>query len=86
MRSATKFENIVYRISVKREKKMNSNPAGMFSNHLHDNVPEGDVIPISAPVGVFILTNDSQLPIVLISGGVGITSLLCLNEQVNKKK
>ncbi|EEM58333.1 MULTISPECIES: NO-inducible flavohemoprotein [Bacillus cereus group] len=75
-----------YRISVKREEKMNPNPAGMVSNYLHDNVQEGDVIQISAPAGIFTLTTDSQLPIVLISGGVGITPLMSmLNTLVDTK-
>lgn len=75
-----------YRISVKREGKVNSNPAGMISNYLHDNIQKGDFIKVSAPAGVFTLNIDSELPIVLISGGVGITPLMSmLNTLVDTK-
>lgn len=58
-----------YRISVKREKQ------GVVSNHLHDNVKEGDIIRVFPPFGEFVL-EPSLNPLVLISGGVGITPLI----------
>jgi nitric oxide dioxygenase len=58
-----------YRISVKRE------PKGVVSNHLHDNVQVGDTLELFAPAGDFTLA-DGQRPVVLISGGVGITPTL----------
>lgn len=66
-----------YRISVKREKGMES-PEGVVSNYLHDHVKEGDILPLSAPAGDFVLNMDSQLPVVLISGGVGITPMMSM--------
>ena len=57
------------RISVKRE------AAGVVSRHLHDVVREGDVLDIFPPAGHFTLA-DSDKPLVLISGGVGITPTL----------
>ncbi|CAN5512300.1 NO-inducible flavohemoprotein [soil metagenome] len=60
-----------YRISVKRE------PGGVASNYLHDQVQEGDVLELSPPAGEFVLT-DSDKPLVLISGGVGITPTLAM--------
>jgi nitric oxide dioxygenase len=60
-----------YRISVKRE------PNGKVSNHLHANVAEGDTLELFAPSGDFKL-EQSDKPLVLISGGVGITPTLAM--------
>ena len=57
------------RISVKRE------GAGVVSRHLHDAVHEGNVLQIFPPAGQFTLAEGSK-PLVLISGGVGITPML----------
>ncbi len=59
------------RISVKRE------PGGVVSNHLHDRVDEGDVLELFPPAGAFTL-HHSDRPLVLISGGVGITPLVAI--------
>ena len=60
-----------YRISVKRE------PGGVASSYLHDQVHEGDVLELAPPAGEFVLAN-SDKPLVLISGGVGITPTLAM--------
>lgn len=62
-----------YRISVKRE------PDGLVSRHLHDDVREGDALDLFPPAGDFTL-GDSERPLVLISGGVGITPTLAMAE------
>ena len=62
-----------YRISVKRE------PGGKVSNYLHDEFQEGSVIELFPPAGNFTLT-DSGKPLLLISGGVGITPMLAMLE------
>ncbi|KAF1018884.1 MAG: Flavohemoprotein [Paracidovorax wautersii] len=62
-----------YRISVKRE------AGGTASLHLHDRVREGDVLQLFPPAGAFTL-QDGQRPVVLISGGVGITPTLAMAE------
>ncbi len=66
-----------YRISVKKEKGVDT-PDGKVSNYLHDHVKEGDMLPVSAPAGDFVLNMDSTLPVVLISGGVGITPMMSM--------
>lgn len=63
-----------YRISVKRE------AGGVASNYLHDHVHEGSVLGLFAPSGEFVLTA-SERPLVLISGGVGITPTLAMLER-----
>ena len=57
------------RISVKRE------AGGKASNHLHDDVKVGDTLQVFPPAGDFTL-KASDKPLVLISGGVGITPTL----------
>ncbi|QIL82189.1 NO-inducible flavohemoprotein [Diaphorobacter sp. HDW4A] len=57
------------RISVKRES------GGKASNHLHDTVKEGDTLQVFPPAGNFTL-KETDRPLVLISGGVGITPTL----------
>ena len=65
-----------YRISVKREP---GTPPGLISNYLHDHVNRGDVIQLGPPCGEFTLNLDEPLrPIVLISGGVGVTPMVSM--------
>jgi nitric oxide dioxygenase len=60
-----------YRISVKRE------PNGKVSNFLHENVRQSDVLDLFPPAGDFKLAHGEK-PLVLISGGVGITPTLAM--------
>ncbi|WP_077623589.1 NO-inducible flavohemoprotein [Sediminibacillus massiliensis] len=66
-----------YRISVKREEGANT-PDGKISNHLHAHVHAGDKLEISAPAGDFALDLDSDEPVVLMSGGVGLTPMMSM--------
>jgi nitric oxide dioxygenase len=60
-----------YRISVKRE------PNGTVSKYLHDVITEGSTLELFPPAGDFRL-EASERPLVLISGGVGITPTLAM--------
>ncbi len=60
-----------YRISVKRE------AGGVASGFLHEVVREGDVLDVFPPAGEFVLAAGDK-PVVLISGGVGITPTLAM--------
>ncbi|MCL9805032.1 NO-inducible flavohemoprotein [Flavobacterium amniphilum] len=73
------FHPEYYRISVKKESGMAPNPGGMVSQTLHSK-NEGEVISVSAPAGLFHLEKDSKNPLVLISGGVGLTPMLSMLE------
>ena len=57
---------------------------GLVSNHLHDNVEVGDSLLLSAPAGDFELNNSlieqNDIPLVLISAGVGVTPVLSMLE------
>jgi len=61
-----------YRIAVKRE------PGGLGSAYLHDRVAVGDVLPVGAPRGTFTLDVDGSRPVVLLSGGIGVTPVLAM--------
>ncbi|MFE4710050.1 NO-inducible flavohemoprotein [Paenibacillus sp. NPDC056722] len=67
-----------YRISVKREDAGAGRPAGKVSVFLHDQVKTGDVLWLSAPAGEFTLDQQDSRPVVLISGGVGLTPLVSM--------
>ncbi|KAJ9655941.1 Nitric oxide oxidoreductase [Neophaeococcomyces mojaviensis] len=67
-----------FRISIKKEAARENKPAGRISNVLHENLPEGCELDVSMPFGDFTLDVDSDVPIVLISGGVGITPMLSM--------
>lgn len=57
---------------------------GLVSNHLHDHVDVGDTILLSAPAGDFELNQDliqqNDIPLVLVSAGVGVTPILSMLE------
>lgn len=76
---SSRSNNDYFRISVKREAGIDGNPDGDVSTYLHDFVEEGDKLPLSAPSGDFVL-GESEKPLVLISGGVGLTPLVSMLE------
>ncbi|MFC3041016.1 NO-inducible flavohemoprotein [Virgibacillus xinjiangensis] len=78
--------NDMYRISVKREDPMGEFPAGKVSTYLHEKVEEGSILPISAPAGDFVLDQLDERPLVLISGGVGLTPMMSMLETVIDKQ
>jgi nitric oxide dioxygenase len=65
-----------YRISVKREAR------GRVSNWLHDHAVVGTELQVQAPCGDFILDQptDAQRPLLLVTGGVGITPAMSMLE------
>ncbi|WP_085993769.1 NO-inducible flavohemoprotein [Oceanobacillus senegalensis] len=75
-----------YRISVKREDALGDTPAGVVSSYLHHHVHEGSILPISAPGGDFVLDLEDTRPLVLISGGVGLTPMMSMLETVIEKQ
>lgn len=60
-----------YRLSIKREKH------GLASRLLHDHFSIGDIIEVGSPSGDFVLDDGTQ-PIVMLSGGVGITPMIAM--------
>lgn len=70
--------NEYYRISVKKEIGKTT-PDGIVSNTLHDK-KVGDSIEVSAPAGVFFADPEAKNPLVLVSGGVGLTPMMSMVE------
>lgn len=65
-----------YRISVKRE------DSGRVSSWLHEQAVVGTELQVQAPCGDFMLEQpaDAQRPLVLVTGGVGITPAMSMLE------
>jgi nitric oxide dioxygenase len=67
-----------YRISVKREL------GGIISNWLHDTVEPGTILKAAPPAGEFFLPDNQERPVVLISGGVGLTPMVSMLDTVTR--
>jgi nitric oxide dioxygenase len=70
-----------YRITVKREGNADE-PAGIVSNWLHDHAGEGTILRAAPPAGDFFLDRQSNDPVVLVSGGVGLTPMMSMLETI----
>ena len=69
-----------YRVTVKRcpAPENTGHPPGVGSSYLCDTVKEGDILDVKAPNGHFHLDPGHERPIVLISGGVGVTPMIAI--------
>ncbi|MDF3866316.1 glycine-betaine demethylase subunit GbcB [Pseudomonas denitrificans (nom. rej.)] len=54
-------------------------PGGKVSNWLHDNLKEGDQIPVHGPVGNFNAIDFPAEKVLFLSGGVGITPVMSMS-------
>jgi nitric oxide dioxygenase len=70
-----------YRITIKRETGPGK-PIGQASNWLHDHARPGTVLQVAPPAGDFFLDVARSGPVVLASGGVGLTPLVSMLETV----
>ncbi|WP_313539203.1 NO-inducible flavohemoprotein [Sphingomonas sp.] len=66
-----------YRISVKREADGQGG-----SRYLHDDIKVGDVLETTPPAGDFFLSDAPQRPVILLSGGVGLTPMVSMAETI----
>ena len=75
------------RISVKHEIAPVglSVPDGLGSSHLHTQIQVGDVVQAAGPLGDFYLDESSERPVVLLSGGVGLTPMLSMLHRLGNK-
>jgi ferredoxin-NADP reductase len=68
-----------YRVTIKRvaaPAEPAGLPAGASSNYFHDHVHVGDTLQLHAPAGHFFLDAQTQTPVVLVAGGIGITPMM----------
>ncbi|PKP94690.1 MAG: NO-inducible flavohemoprotein [Alphaproteobacteria bacterium HGW-Alphaproteobacteria-16] len=68
-----------YRISVKRE------PQGLASGWLHDAAKPGTILKVAPPAGEFFLAEHPERPVVLLSGGVGLTPMVAMLETIAER-
>ena len=86
--SVSGWDGETYRITIKREPAPHDQPelpAGLSSNYFHDNVDVGSVLEAYDPSGNFVLNDQSSRPVVLLSGGVGLTPLVAMANVLAKQ-
>ncbi|MBP1886062.1 NO-inducible flavohemoprotein [Sinorhizobium mexicanum] len=66
-----------YRISVKREAQGQGG-----SKFLHDHAEVGTMLEVTPPAGDFFLPEEPGRPVVLLSGGVGLTPMVSMLEAI----
>lgn len=57
-------------------------PPGLSSNYFHNSVVVGDILDVKAPGGHFYLDTIQHTSVVLIGGGIGITPVLSMLNQI----
>ena len=70
-----------YRVSIKRLPAPSEPPGllpGLSSNYFHDHVQPGTRLCVKAPRGKFYLDPSNTTPVVLLSGGVGLTPMISM--------
>jgi ferredoxin-NADP reductase len=70
-----------FRVTIKKQpapRDVPGAPCGIASSYFCDTLQEGDIIDVKAPSGAFFLEMTKGTPVVLISGGVGITPMLSM--------
>jgi ferredoxin-NADP reductase/phenylpropionate dioxygenase-like ring-hydroxylating dioxygenase large terminal subunit len=65
-----------YRLSIRRM------DPGLVSSFLHDNAKPGFRIDAMTPRGKFFLDQSTERPVVLLSGGVGLTPMIAITEHI----
>lgn len=72
-----------YRIAVRRQDAASNDvPAGLMSSYLHDTLQEGGTLLMHMPLGDLVL-DDSDRPVMLLSGGSGITPVLAMLDHLS---
>lgn len=74
-----------YRISVKvvaPPRDQPDAPPGLVSHFVNRQLIQGDLIDVKAPSGSFHLDTDSDAPVVMMAGGIGITPMMSMIEYV----
>ncbi|KAF7560084.1 hypothetical protein G7046_g4073 [Stylonectria norvegica] len=88
-----------YRVTIKRDQGLHMGRSGRYlggaalnqgvvSNLLIDDKEEGDIIEVTHPAGEFFLdmANTSNVPLVLISAGVGVTPMMSILNTVSERQ
>ena len=69
-----------YRVTIKRclPPPQSAHPPGVGSSYFCGTVKEGDIVDVKAPNGHFFLDLEKARPVVLISGGIGVTPMVSM--------
>jgi ferredoxin-NADP reductase len=70
-----------YRVTIKKAlppPDAKDGKPGLISSYFYDTVREGDILDVKAPGGHFFLDLAEPRPVVLISGGVGVTPMISM--------
>lgn len=77
-------ERRYYRVTIKRLRAPvnapKGTPPGIVSSYFHDRLQTGAVVEVRAPAGAFYLNQESNHPIILVAGGVGLTPFVSMLE------
>ncbi len=74
-----------YRVTIKRVSPPADKPGGkpgLVSNHFHLKLKAGDIVDVKAPSGGFFLDTNRLTPVVLLAGGVGITPMVSMANEI----
>ncbi len=74
-----------YRVSVKIAAPPREHPElppGKASTYVNQLLQVGQIVPVKSPAGHFFLNEDSQKPVVLLAGGVGITPMVSMIDRL----
>lgn len=79
--SDSPFHPNYYRVTIKKEEAPRDRPdlpPGLASSYFVDKIREGDILDVKAPAGHFFLDLEQPRPVVLLSGGVGVTPMVSM--------
>jgi ferredoxin-NADP reductase/MOSC domain-containing protein YiiM/ferredoxin len=76
--SDSPFHPEYYRTTIKREPPPDDLSVISASNFFHDQVEPGTKLQVAAPRGDFYLDPQEESPVVLLSGGVGLTPMISM--------
>jgi ferredoxin-NADP reductase len=74
-----------YRVTIKRVPAPPNTPdgkPGLVSNFFHSSLKAGDIVDVKAPGGGFFLDTSHLTPVVLLAGGVGITPMVSMANEI----
>jgi len=73
-----------YRVTIKKVTPPDRprSPGGLASSFFQDQLKEGDILDVKAPSGNFVLDPAKVTPVVLIAGGVGLTPILSMLNEI----
>ena len=78
-------DNEEYRITVKVSLPPEANPnapSGLVSTFINRQLIQGDIVDIKAPSGHFHLDTESDTPAILMAGGIGVTPMASMIENI----